>query len=96
MIFYMLGILDWLFIEDDRDRNDTLMMITSHPDQMISYKFIGKDGSMGLKNGEIYKIFLDKKWYKKQVRVHILCPDHRCFICTYNSMKTFKQNWEML
>ena len=62
---------------------------------MAKFKFIGTDGSMGYKNGKIYRGSVDVFKDGKVVFIPGIFPFnlHRIII-PYSSLKTFKQNWE--
>ena len=54
----------------------------------MKFKFIGADGSMGLKKGEVYELktsiisgILQVRWRKE-------------FCCPYSSLEKFLENWE--
>ena len=59
----------------------------------MKLRFVGEDGSMGLKNGEGYEthIFIKEKllWVEWKVNVFAVRP------CPYSSTKAFAQNWEL-
>nr|DAH62621.1 MAG TPA: hypothetical protein [Caudoviricetes sp.] len=53
-------------------------------------RFIGKDGSMGFKNGEIYKLkskCVNNKIIVKTANDKLFCP--------YESIESFLRNWEI-
>ena len=56
----------------------------------IYAKFIGRDGSMGLRNGRIYKI----KITIEQEMVIVKC--RYGWRCPYSSVVAFLNNWEMV
>lgn len=58
----------------------------------ITAKFIGADGSMGFKNGQIYDLWM----MKKPKVIYISRQDMNATAIPYGSMKAVKKNWEML
>lgn len=54
---------------------------------MIKLKFIGKDGSMGLKHGTVYKVYIYTKCGKIIVSWD---PNHSC---PYSSPQALAENW---
>jgi hypothetical protein len=58
------------------------------------YKFIGRDGSLGLKKGNYYVIDLKTNIFTKKVLAYIY-DGKFITTCPYTSIKTFKQNWEL-
>jgi len=56
------------------------------------YKFIGKDGSMGFINGEIYYLEKFKKEYKFDFGYELIIVSQGRQI-PYSSEKTFQKNW---
>lgn len=63
-------------------------------------RFIGKNGSMGLKHGEVYEIFLSD--YHGLPCVHwaklsdFLISRNLEGPCPYSSFKTLAENWEIV
>lgn len=53
-------------------------------------RFIGKDGSMGFKNGEIYK--LKSKCANNKI---IVKTTNDKLFCPYKSIESFLRNWEI-
>lgn len=60
------------------------------------FKFIGADGSMGLRHGQLYALTVEKTgWFQSifhKENVAIINP----FYCPYNSWETFYLNWEYI
>ena len=54
---------------------------------MIKLRFIGEDGSMGLRKGQIYNIWLSS------ASNYILVRWNKG-VCPYTSPKSFSMNWE--
>ena len=59
------------------------------------YKFIGQDGSLGLKKGNYYVIDLKTNIFTKKVLAYIYFSERDVITCPYTSIKTFNQNWEL-
>lgn len=59
----------------------------------MKLKFIGEDGSMGLRTGEVYdtRIFIKGEclWVEWKVNLYTVKP------CPYISTQSFAQNWEL-
>ena len=59
----------------------------------MKLKFIGEDGSMGLRTGEVYdtRIFIKGEclWVKWKVNLYTVKS------CPYISTQSFAQNWEL-
>lgn len=53
----------------------------------MKFKFIGKDGSMGLKNGEVYEI-------KTAIFQNLLWVTWNTNSCPYTNLEAFLANWE--
>ena len=53
----------------------------------MKFKFIGKDGSMGLKKGTVYEI-------KTFIRHNLLWATWNDNSCPYKNVETFLVNWE--
>ena len=53
-------------------------------------KFIGKDGSMGFKNGEIYKL----KSKCENNKIIVKTANDKLF-CPYKSIESFLRNWKI-
>lgn len=53
--------------------------------------FIGEDGSMGLRNGQVYDICLDMRHHSEEVTV--FSNIKRSFICLYSNLNNFFNNW---
>lgn len=64
-----------------------------HPVNLNSHRFIGKDGSMGLKTNEVYetRIFIKEKFLWVEWKVNLFSVKS----CPYSSTKAFAQNWEL-
>lgn len=56
---------------------------------MLKFKFIGKDGSMGLKRGSIHTI-------KTSIHKNLLWVTWEKSFCPYKSLEAFLKNWEMV
>ena len=59
----------------------------------MKLKFIGENGSMGLKHGKIYKVSL--RTTGKNIVAYIskgLCLE---IVCLYDSPQAFAANWEL-
>ena len=54
---------------------------------MIKLRFIGEDGSMGLRYRKIYKIGIE-------CRLECICVYWDGGFCPYSSPQTFAANWE--
>lgn len=50
-------------------------------------KFIGENGSMGLTNGQVYKVNVSSKGE------YIWVDWGFCKMCSYNSPESFAENW---
>lgn len=62
---------------------------------MKIFKFIGTDGSMGLKNGKVYTIcglHLDKD---QSITISILTDD-RMLTIPYSNLEKLRENWEII
>ena len=57
------------------------------------YKFIGQDGSLGLRKYSVYYIRLRKKLFGKLV-AYIEVGYKTIITCPYTNIKTFNENWE--
>ena len=59
----------------------------------MKLKFIGEDGSMGLRTGEVYdtRIFIKGEclWVEWKVNLYTVTS------CPYISTQSFAQNWEL-
>jgi hypothetical protein len=55
-------------------------------------KFIGKDGSLGLKHGEKYKVTLKTSGKYFIATIHVGWINQ---ICPYGSVQAFAKNWEL-
>lgn len=53
----------------------------------MKFKFIGKDGSMGLKKGSIYEI-------KTSITHNLLWVTWNNNSCPYKNLESFLKNWE--
>lgn len=67
-------------------------------------RFIGTDGSMGYRHGQIYTLHISQREYSflhpftrksVDVKVTIIGPPPLS-MCPYTSWKTFRQNWEII
>ena len=58
----------------------------------MKLRFIGADGSMGLKHGEVYKVRLGNTW--AHIIVDIMDEDGYSMLCPYSSPQSFAKNWE--
>ena len=56
-------------------------------------KFIGKDGSMGLKHGKNYMVSIHTSLDGKYICVQWQGKDKPC-VCPYSSPQSFAANWE--
>ena len=57
--------------------------------ELITATFIGKDGSCGFKNGEIYKLwFFNSNW-----KHYISRPRMNAIAIPYDTMKALMKNW---
>jgi hypothetical protein len=55
-------------------------------------RFIGEDGSMGYKHGEIYNLYIYPHWFGYRIVVEpVGKPSMRC---PYRNIFTFLQNWQ--
>lgn len=52
-------------------------------------KFIGKDHSVNLRNGQVYNVVI--KCSKNQHNILVIIPPS--FVCPYSSPQTFAENW---
>lgn len=57
----------------------------------ITARFIGADGSMGFKNGQIYDLWM----MKKPNVIYISRQNMNATAIPYGSMKAVRKNWEM-
>lgn len=59
----------------------------------MKLRFVGEDGSMELKNGEVYetRIFIKGKFLLVEWKVNLFSAKS----CPYSSTKAFAQNWEL-
>lgn len=59
----------------------------------MKLRFMGEDGSMGLKNGEVYEthIFIKGKFLWVEWKVNLFAVKS----CPYSFTKAFAQNWEL-
>lgn len=59
----------------------------------MNLRFIGADGSLGLKHGELYKVTL------KTIGKYLIATIHTGWIsdtvCPYGSVQAFAKNWEL-
>ena len=56
-------------------------------------RFIGKDGSMGLKHGRNYKVIIGTSSDNKHITVKWQSENGLC-VCPYSSPQSFASNWE--
>ncbi len=56
------------------------------------YKFIGKDGSMGLEKGKKYNIIFNKQ--DNNIFAYIEIEPYKTIVCPYNNTGLFFSNWE--
>ena len=59
------------------------------------YKFIGQDGSLGLKKDALYTVGLKRSIFSERVLAYIYLTETKGITCPYSSMKTFNKNWEV-
>lgn len=59
----------------------------------MKLKFIGKDGSCGLRHGEVYEVGIYCLPSEKSIRVIWIVGD-RMKTCPYSSHAAFAENWE--
>lgn len=59
----------------------------------MKLRFMGEDGSMGLRNGEVYetRIFIKGEFLWVEWKVNLFAVKS----CPYSSTKAFAQNWEL-
>lgn len=61
------------------------------------FRFIGEDGSMGLRNGRIYLIRIGVEWqdkfFKTMPTTHFVGRNSNA-MCPYESWDSFLENWE--
>ena len=55
----------------------------------MKFRFIGKDGSMGLKKGSIHTI-------KTSIKQNLLWVTWEDNSCPYTNLEKFFENWEMV
>ena len=55
----------------------------------MKFRFIGKDGSMGLKKGSIHTI-------KTSIKQNLLWVTWEDNSCPYSNLEKFFENWEMV
>jgi hypothetical protein len=69
------------------------MKIRAIEEAKMKLKFIGEDGSMGLRTGEVYdtRIFIKGEclWVEWKVNLYTVKS------CPYISTQSFAQNWEL-
>ena len=69
------------------------MKIRTIEEAKMKLKFIGEDGSMGLRTGEVYdtRIFIKGEclWVEWKVNLYTVKS------CPYISTQSFAQNWEL-
>ena len=56
-------------------------------------KFIGQDGSLGLKRNNYYDVYTMKYGRDIKVTAWIYSENGELIVCPYTSVKTFNQNW---
>ena len=59
----------------------------------MKLKFIGKDGSMGLVHGKIYRVSL--RTIGDYIIAYISKGLYHEVMCPYESLKAFAANWEL-
>ena len=59
----------------------------------MNLKFIGEDGSMGLKHGEVYDTSIVCTFHDKYITVKWLDHDGVFRLCPYSSPAAFAANW---
>lgn len=57
------------------------------------YKFIGKNGSLGLRNDRIY-IVVNKYFYHFDTILSRIIDGDKVIYCEYSSKNAFNNNWE--
>ena len=81
-------------IQQNRERNRTVIAssIISHA------RFVGEDGSLGLKYGKIYPVYLYNASYQGRdvVGLKIYIDNIMVRTCPYDSMEKFFENWEVV
>ena len=59
----------------------------------MKLRFIGADGSLGLKHGEVYDVRLST--IEEVIKAHAWSRDDSFYVCCpYSSPKSFAKNWE--
>lgn len=59
----------------------------------MNLKFIGTDGSMGLKHGEVYDILIDPNYKFDGIIIKWIGADANLHTCPYSSPAAFAANW---
>ena len=57
--------------------------------------FIGKDSSMGLKNGKKYKVTIDRVSQPYFLYARITTEHNKELMCPYSSIEAFMKNWAL-
>ena len=67
-------------------------MFESHNPVEIRAKFIGRDGSMGFRNGSVYKLWIFYHYGKFLISRR----DMNATAIPYDTMNAIKKNWEVV
>ena len=62
----------------------------------MKLKFIGEDGSMGLRRGNVYTVTIGSLPSEPYIYVQWPVGLHKTYYCPYSSPATLAKNWEVI